>query len=636
MKTIRRLYFYAVAFISVEVILWGLISLLRETLAKGVFPSADTLSIGIALIVVGVPIFLIHWLAAQRFAGQDEDELSSTLRAIFLYGILLATLIPVAQNVLALINRLLLSLFHLEMYNALLGGEQNWIDNLIAMLMNGGAAAYFFYILRGNWAALKERENFADVRRLYRYVWVLYSLGLTIFGIQQIAFFILSPAQVDVIGIVPQRPFINGLALVLVGAPLWVYCWNLAQAALADAQEKESNLRLGLLYLLSLGGAVTVLSMAGTIVQHLLAIALGAGETFSEFLLYTNVYFSVAIPFAALWAYYGHWLGNEMAGKGDRRSGLKRLYFYVLSLLGLGAVFGGAAGLINFLIEYGVMRTLFSDLRGQVAGGIAAVLIGLPLWLLTWRPMQSDALAQGDESDHARRSIVRKSHLYLVIFVSVLGAMISAVILVYTLLLSVIGQRSFDTRTVLNALQFLFLFGVLLAYHFNCLRNDGGKAADSLTAKRARYPVMVFDPGGDFAPSLSLAIQKQAPGLPVAIQSVSQAIPVEAKEGVRAVVIPSSLAVDPPEAIRLWLKDFSGEKIVASNDAGNWHWSGTDARKSREHAASIVRQLAEGQEVRPFAAASALNIVVYIFAVLFGIELLFMLFSLFASLLFNW
>ena len=29
MRTIRRLYFYAVAFISLEVVLWGLISLLR-------------------------------------------------------------------------------------------------------------------------------------------------------------------------------------------------------------------------------------------------------------------------------------------------------------------------------------------------------------------------------------------------------------------------------------------------------------------------------------------------------------------------------------------------------------------------------------------------------------------------------
>ena len=30
MKTVRRLYFYAVAFISLEIVLWGLIGLLRS------------------------------------------------------------------------------------------------------------------------------------------------------------------------------------------------------------------------------------------------------------------------------------------------------------------------------------------------------------------------------------------------------------------------------------------------------------------------------------------------------------------------------------------------------------------------------------------------------------------------------
>ena len=35
MKTIRRLYFYAVAAISIEVVMWGIISLLRGEPWKG-------------------------------------------------------------------------------------------------------------------------------------------------------------------------------------------------------------------------------------------------------------------------------------------------------------------------------------------------------------------------------------------------------------------------------------------------------------------------------------------------------------------------------------------------------------------------------------------------------------------------
>ncbi len=59
MKTIRRLYFYAVAFISLEVVLWGLIGLLRSMLSNIIIDSAQALARALSLILVGVPIFLV-------------------------------------------------------------------------------------------------------------------------------------------------------------------------------------------------------------------------------------------------------------------------------------------------------------------------------------------------------------------------------------------------------------------------------------------------------------------------------------------------------------------------------------------------------------------------------------------------
>src|SRR4030095_5267416 len=65
MKSIRRLYFYLVAFISIEVVVWGLIGLLRSIVDETVSGGAEALAQALALILVGVPIFLIHWLWAQ-------------------------------------------------------------------------------------------------------------------------------------------------------------------------------------------------------------------------------------------------------------------------------------------------------------------------------------------------------------------------------------------------------------------------------------------------------------------------------------------------------------------------------------------------------------------------------------------
>src|SRR3972149_6081280 len=182
MKTVRRLYFYAVAFFSLEVVLWGLIGLLRTTFNAPEFGSAEALAQALALILVGVPIFLVHWSWAQHAASQDEEEKISGLRAVFFHAVLLSTLVPVVQNLLALIDRLLLGAARISVERALLGGYQTWPDNLIAILMNTLVAAYFWNVLRGEWKTLPETETFSDGGGLYGYIWVLYSLLMVVFG----------------------------------------------------------------------------------------------------------------------------------------------------------------------------------------------------------------------------------------------------------------------------------------------------------------------------------------------------------------------------------------------------------------------------------------------------------------------
>src|SRR5512138_319190 len=161
MKTVRRLYFYAVAFISMEVMLWGLISLARSIVDETVGGQAGVLARAIALVVVGMPIFLFHWLWAQRMAARDPEERASGVRAFFLYAILISTLIPLVQNVLALIDRVALDTARLDVARGVLGHTQPWPNSVIAIAMNGLVAAYFWNILRGEWASLPDTKVLA-------------------------------------------------------------------------------------------------------------------------------------------------------------------------------------------------------------------------------------------------------------------------------------------------------------------------------------------------------------------------------------------------------------------------------------------------------------------------------------------
>ena len=196
MKTIQRIYLYAVSLISMEVVLWGMIGLARSIFSDSSSGGVSQLSQALALILVGVPVFGIHWWAAQRSANQDEEERSSGVRALFLYAVLLGLLIPFSQNGLAVLNRLVTNLFNIPSSRALIGGYQSLSDNLIAALFNGFVAVYFLNILKKDWLEVSNKAALTLTRRIYRYIWVLYSLVMAIAGVNQILRYIFSLASI--------------------------------------------------------------------------------------------------------------------------------------------------------------------------------------------------------------------------------------------------------------------------------------------------------------------------------------------------------------------------------------------------------------------------------------------------------
>ena len=638
MRTVRRLYFYAVALVSLEVVLWGLINLLRSMFCpvNAACGFSTVLAQGLALTLVGVPVFGFHWWWAQRASARDSDEHSSGVRAVFLYGTLLGTLIPAIQNLIALVNRPALVQLGLQGTRAYVGGQQLWTDNVIAILMNLLVAFYFFRVLRQDWKVIQPSETFASVRRIYRTIWVLYGLGLTVSGVQQLLYFIILND--------PSLAFryyaVNGLVVTLVGTPVWVYTWLTTQKAQAEPDEAGSPLRLGLLYFLSLAGAASVLSTGGVVLYTLLRLIFGFRPGWGEFLAQMAGPLSLLIPMAGVWAYYGHWLDQAIASSGDelRRAGMRRLYAYILSALGLGATFAGLAFLLSFVVDAAIGNLVWADtLAPRLAQGLATLLVGLPLWLVAWRPMQAEALAPGEAGDHARRSLLRKIYLYLVLFISVVGGMFTAFTLLNLLLRSLLGTETpIPLQGILKSIEVLILFVGMGVYHGLSLGRDGKMEASSLADKHADFPVLVFDSAdGSFGPALLAALQSKAPRLPVTLLAAAQtpqggALP-------KAVVLPSDLALDPPPALRKWLEPSTGVRLLVPHTGGDWvNTAGTrPLAAAAGQAAQVIRQLAEGGEARPQGPAPAWLIVVYVLAGLIGIPLLIALIGSLTSSLFR-
>lgn len=626
MKTIRRLYFYAIAFISVEVVLWGIIGLLRSVVNQNEITSGTTsLAQALSLILVGVPIFLFHWLWAQNISAKDDEENSATLRAIFLYGMLLATFLPAIQNFLAFINRTLLSSANLYEYRALVGGTQTWSDNLIAIVINLLIAAYFWNILKQNWSKLSETENFAEIRRLYRFIWMLYGLLMTIYGTQQALNFAFTLPS-NVLGEIGRETVINAIALLVIGTPIWFFSWRILQDVLPDSAERDSYLRLGVLYLLTLGSVIIVLSAGGNLIYKILLQILGELNEGTKFLHEIGGPISLGLPFAVVWAYYGKWLGQQFTFDENlpRRAGKQRLFYYLLSFVGLAATFFGVTSLLSTIIDMLTSNTFLGigNFASSISSAIASLVIGLPLWLLTWRPMQAQALQDNDAGDHARRSVIRKFYLYLVLFASVIGGMIAAGNLVFRLISTALGG---DTSNVLdsslNSLQALILFVILAWYHLSVLRKDGESKEDILEEMQTQFNVLVFDQNDSFGESVKAMFTKRAPKVPVTVVNANEKIPAEVKAD--AIVLPASLAVNTPENVEAWIRSFGGNKLVVSDEAAGVFWM-----NDFEQVADVVKSMAEGQEVRPQSSkrmTSVWTYVAYVFAGLFACQLLAML-----------
>jgi hypothetical protein len=266
-------------------------------------------------------------------------------------------------------------------------------------------------------------------------------------------------------------------------------------------------------------------------------------------------------------------------------------------------------------------------LREDLAAALATLIIGLPLWLIAWRPLVKEAAVEGENGDRARRSLVRKVYLFLALFAGVLGVMFSSGALLYQVIRALLGQPAPDMLLVSARLLALVVLFVLLAlYHWQALRQDNHLAERALARRHAQFPVLVLAPDeGDFARLVMDVLEREVKELPVAVHPYSQGAPDETLSAARAVLLPAELLYHPSEAIRLWLQGFEGPRLVLPTPVQGWQWVASSAghlAAQARHAARLVRRMAEGEAVSQPSRAPSWMIVVYILAGLAALEII--------------
>ncbi|MBX6341084.1 MAG: hypothetical protein IRY97_01395, partial [Thermomicrobiaceae bacterium] len=438
MHAVRRLYTYFIVAVSLAVLSVGVANLIRLALEQ-VWPAggaslgpADSealrrqLSLYVALVVVALPIWAVHWWLAQRARGRPEaageEERCSPLRSLYLtLGLAapLAVAIPAAIQLIGHVARALVG--------APRGGEPpGWIATL---LVAGTVWGYHAWLRERDLAAGPLPPESLILPRLYRYAAAFVGALLLLFGARSLIALAVDAAAGRP-GVFEARwwalPLADGIAAMVVGLVVWGSHWGYSLRVLATSGWRgESELRSTerLLYLygsLVVAAVVTLLGAAGSLEElfrELLgapllgSLGLGAWRFVRPLLL--------AVPFALFWLYQR----RQVLGEPERllrpreRALLRRLYTYGAALVGLGFAAVGLGWVLGILIDLllGGARTVAerSDLwRGELARFVGVAVVGSALWIGEWYVAQRRVAA---DPAGERGATIRRVYLYAVV-----------------------------------------------------------------------------------------------------------------------------------------------------------------------------------------------------------------------------
>ncbi len=464
MVTARRLYVYVLSAISLAVLLVGL-STLVEVLLRGLgmeggalFEPAsarrEALTLGAALVAVGLPVWLVHWILAERGVRpgrpETDEELSSWVRGLYFAGVLAVLLGVAAVSLAQLVEHLVYSVA--QSTSEVSTGSVT--SQLAALVVTGGAWVFHLAVRLRDWRRGRVTGAGAWLPRLYLYGAVGISLLVLLAALGGLVDLALRAALEpgESFGATPwwAFPLANSLAALIVGGVVWTGHWWYANQLASDtsgrmAIERPARLRLAYFAGILLVLAVVALANLVQAVSLLLQQAMGLDPVggFDQNLLRMVVSpLITAILFGIAWWIHWHWLAQDTRAVADplRPVHAARLETYGHALVGLGLSGVAAAWLIGLAIQaaFGSRAVLGGGdfLREQLAVMAPTLVLGTLVWL--WAGSRAQARwAAGPVSEAG--SAIRRTALFLVLGASVVAAIGGMGVLFYRLFGSVFG-----------------------------------------------------------------------------------------------------------------------------------------------------------------------------------------------------
>jgi hypothetical protein len=615
MNNARRWYIYLVCAVSLQGVAWAAITLLRNLLAGG-SGGVALVAFQIATIIITLPLFLVHWLWAQRLADRDINEREAGLRGIYHYATMAGFLGPVIANSYSLIAFILwVAIGRPGFDSSYAYGYQRTttediLYNLIAIIVCGLLWFHQKWVVSEDVKTSPESENFATMRRLYMFVFSAWGVTMTTMAVIHIIRWIMFQfgASVSALG---SGYLTDEVTRLIVGVPLWLIFWRGAQRLFSgkNISEHESALRKFYLYTTVFIAALTAVTNATGILagffRRLLSLP-SEGDIRDPL--------PVILGMVLLWVYHAFVLKDDasVAAESAKQGGVRRLYAYLIAGVGLAAFLIGLSGDLSVLIRS--FTTPFNtSLKESLAWFTAALIAGLPVWLIPWRQAQIEAVSMSPEGVDARRSVVRKIYLYAYLFLATMTVLSGAVYILYRILALILGERSKgDLATGIAQAVAYSLVGIgVWLYHGSALRGDGAASRRELALRLQGVRVAILDSEQmGFGQALFNRLKEEEPDLnfdliplPAPDEESSKALASRLGEA-GLIVGPWSMAVEGggvQPVITRAVVDSKARKIMIPVRVAGWDLAGVDpwnADELMQQAVRAVKQWAGGEEIK--------------------------------------
>jgi len=484
MSGIRRVFTYIVSLVTLGIFAAGirtLLFLLFDTLLTD--PAAigrpgfvqQQLSLGLAMLIIGGPLWFVFWRNAQQHTDGNPTEIGSISRQTFLNLILIVTA--------------LMTLFAAQDFlKWLISGAPRTLNAAGSIATMIVAALIWYYYWRVSDAEGHPSQIAKTLRRWYIYITAGWGLIFLIMGIVELV-------NSGVLSLriwgdsLASTNFLssgvsNNLPGIILGGIWWAFHWfRLAR------NDIDSALRQVYLHLFAITGS----AIAG-----LVALVIGLNQIFVWVFGFADngaVYFQFlgwVIPLIVVsggfWSYHRTLAQEESGQILERRLSAKRIHLYIMSFLGLGTLVSGLVILLGVLLNLlaeSISPPIIAEAgwwQKQLSLALALLIVAMPIWWYYWNQIVSMA-AHGVAEWKARS---RRIYLYGIVAAAILGLAADLVNIIYQIMSNALtGNFGINTfRNSIWSIQSLIAATPLLIYHWRIVRGDQRRGAEIPAARK--------------------------------------------------------------------------------------------------------------------------------------------------------